>query len=120
MLDLYTFGRSKAAEHLVHRLNELNNIYVTRHVSNFLAPRNRMVNALTEMHDRSARITFAILLKNEINAATIKDAPEIITTLTKNVALSALKSRVLCKPEYDPDDDDIRAIGNEFDFELEN
>ena len=118
MLDLHTFGRSKAAAHLVHRLNELNNPYVTRYVTNFLIGRNRLVNALTEMPDRAARLTFANMLKDNINAARIKDAPTIIETLSKNVAMSALKARVLCEPEYDPEDYHLRVTsGSEFDFE---
>ena len=120
MLDLNTFGRSKAAVHLVHRLNELGNPSVTRYVTKFLIGRNRMVNALIEMPDRSCRMTFAILLKDYINGARIKDAPEIIETLSKNVAMSALKARVLCEPEYDPDDYNIRATGMEFDFDTED
>lgn len=116
MLDLHTFGRSKAAGHLVRHLNELDNRYLTRYVTNFLIGRNRLVNALAEMPDRSARLTLANMLKDDINASHIKDAPEIVETLTKNVAISAIKARILCEPDYDADDYNIRATGGEFDF----
>ncbi len=120
MLSLHTFGASKAAVHLVHRLNELDSPYATRAVTNFLNRRNRMVHALVEMPDRSARITFANMLKDSINTFYIKDVPEIISTLTRNVALSAIKAHILCAPEYDPNDYNISATtGSEFDFEDE-
>lgn len=115
MLDLRTFGGSKGAAHLVHRLNELNNTKLNRNVTNFLIGKNRLVRALEEMPDRAARITFATMLKDNINASSIKDAPTLIETLSKNVAISAIKARIFCEPDYDADDYVISTV--EFEFE---
>ena len=115
MLDLRTFGGSRGAAHLVHRLNEINNSKLTRNVTNFLIGKNKLVRALEEMPDRAARITFANMLKDHINASHIKDAPELVETLSKNVAIGAIKARIFCEPEYDADDYDIRTV--EFEFE---
>jgi hypothetical protein len=117
MLDLHTFGNSKGAEHLVHKLNELNDSRVTRNVTNFLTKRYQLVSALEEMPDRAARLTFATMLKDSINISVIKDAPELIVTLSRNVAISAVKARIFCEPEYDGSDYRVKSVGEEFRFD---
>lgn len=126
MLDLHTFGKSKAAHHLVRRLNELDNQPITRAVTNFLIGRNRLIKALTEISDRSARLTLARLLWDSINAEQVKDAPDIIQSLSKNVAIGAIKARIMNEVDYDADDyiidvdeSDLTVDGHEFDFESE-
>lgn len=114
-LDLYTYGNSKAAVHLTHKLNEIGSKTLNRNVSRFLIQRHRLTQALEEMHDRSARLTFAVMLVNEINSVNIASAPEIVNSLAKNVAIGAIKSKILCAEEYG-DDYSFSDVEMDFDF----
>lgn len=119
MLDPTTFGNQTCALRLVELLNEREDPKLTRHVTNFLTTRNRMIAALTCIPGRKERLTFANMLKDEINDAAITDAPAIVESFAKNVAISRLKERVI-DPTMAADGDlelpELHANDGEFDF----
>lgn len=96
MLQLTTFGSGKAALRLAEILNEYDNPMFNRRVTNFLVRSNKLVKAIESVNGRAERLVLASMLTRQINEWKPQNdtIPEKVITFTKNVALSAIKSRI--------------------------
>ena len=95
-LDPYTYGNSAAAVVLVEKLNAYNDARLTKRISKFIAHNYLMIKALEEMPDRACRQGFASMLRERINeyGDGDRDTPDIVLSLSKNILIKALKTKI--------------------------
>lgn len=114
MMAEYTFGSSKSAVKLVQMLNERQRSSVNRRVANFINSKYRLIKAIESVPNYLDRLNLAQILVVHINNGRIPTADTIVETHAKNVAITAVRQRLMDKREIG---ETMETSSDEFEFE---